>query len=105
MASPVTALSIVVKPAFFASPMANEVVSEDAERFTMLLPISIVLKSFVGFSTSLSTRAAFLAPSPAIDFMRILLTVVRHVSADEKNAESSSRINNIAILDASLESK
>ena len=85
--------------------MANEVVSEDAERLTILLPISIVLKSFVGFSTSLSTRAAFLTLSSAIDFMRILLTVVRHVSADEKNAESINRINNIAIFDASLGSK
>ena len=105
VARPVIALTIVENPRLLASPIAKDVVSEDALRFTILLPISIELRSLVGSSTSLSTKAAFLTFSSAIDLMRILLTVVRHVSADEKNAEKTNRISKTIIREASLESK
>ena len=67
------------------------VIREDAEMFTMLLPIKIALSSLLGFSTSFNTRAALRTLSSARFRKRILLTVVRAVSLDEKNADSRMR--------------
>ena len=80
-------------------------VSDDAERFTILFPISIALNILVGFSQSFKTNAAFLLPSSAIDLRRIWFAVVRQVSAEEKNAERTSKISNIISFEASPESK
>lgn len=71
----------------------------------MLFPINIALNIFVWFSINFKTILAFFTFSSAIDFILILFTVVRHVSADEKKAERTNRINSVIILQASLESK
>ena len=105
VARPVIALAKSEHPNLCAKLMAKEVVREEAVRLTILLPIRMALNSFVGFSTSFKTRLAFFTFSSSIDFIRILFTVVRHVSAEEKNAESTKRMHKIIIFEASLESK
>ena len=87
------------------SLMASDVVSDDAERFTMLLPIRMAESIFGEFSVTLSTFSAFLLPASARVLMRILFTVVRAVSEDEKNAESANNINKNIICDMSSASK
>ena len=76
-------------PTLPSSRMARVVAREDADRFTILLPIriadNILLESFVIFKTH-SARAS---PSSANDLILILLTVVNAVSAEEKNADNS----------------
>ncbi len=47
------------------SLMASEVVSDDAERFTMLLPIRMAESIFGEFSVTLSTFLAFVLPASA----------------------------------------
>ena len=71
--------------------MARVVAREEADKFTMLFPISIAESIFFGRSTTLRTLTALLSPSSAMVLSLILLTVVRAVSADEKNAD---RANN-----------
>lgn len=105
VAAPVIRLVAFEKPDFFARFMAKVVAREDAERLTMLFPIKMELSIFVWLLISFKTNAAFLLPSSAIDFKRILFTVVRHVSAEEKNAENNNSINKINSFEASLESK
>ena len=105
VAIPVIRLAEFEKPDFLAIFIANVVVSYDAERFTILFPISIALNILVGFSQSFKTNAAFLLPSSAIDLRRIWFAVVRQVSAEEKNAERTSKISNIISFEASPESK
>ena len=81
------------------------VAREDADRLTILLPIRIVLRSFPGFSIIFNKVFAFLFPSSAKDMIRILLTVVMAVSAEEKNAESKINSSNTISCMASPESK
>lgn len=71
---------------------ARMVVSDDTAIFTMLLPIRIALSIFEELSRIFKIITALLFSSSARERMRILLTVVRAVSADEKNAESNSKI-------------
>jgi hypothetical protein len=73
--------------------MASAVAKEDAERFTILLPIKIADSIFLGVDTTFKTLAAFLLPSSAMVFNLILFTVVSAVSADEKKADSASNTN------------
>ena len=82
-----------------------EVVSDDAERLTMLLPIRMAESIFGEFSVTLSTFLAFVLPASARVLIRILFTVVRAVSEDEKNAESANSINKNIICDMSSASK
>ena len=89
----------------FIEVLARFVSREEADKFTTLLPINMALSICVFSSISLSTREAFLFLSSANDLIRILFTVVKQVSADEKKAESASRISKITICRASLESK
>ena len=105
VAIPVIALTLSLIPELFASFIAKVVVREEADKFTTLLPINMALSICVFSSISLSTREAFLFLSSANDLIRILFTVVKQVSADEKKAESASRISKITICRASLESK
>ena len=83
---------------------ARLVVREAADRLTMLLPIRIALSILPESSVILSTVFARLFPSSAKLRMRILFTVVSAVSADEKNADSPSRISRIMSCVTSLES-
>ena len=74
---------------------AREVAMEDAERLTILFPIKIALNILPESSVTLSTHAAREFPSSARE--RIRFTVVSAVSAEEKNAESKSRMIKIII--------
>ena len=76
---------------------AREVAMEDAERLTILFPIKIALNILPESSVTLSTRAAREFPSSARERIRIRFTVVSAVSAEEKNAESKSRMIKIII--------
>ena len=69
------------------------VVMEEAVRLTMLLPIRTALNSFSGLEMSRLTVLARLFPSSSRFLMRILLTVVRAVSAEEKKADKINRIH------------
>ncbi|ACR76277.1 Hypothetical protein EUBREC_2546 [Agathobacter rectalis ATCC 33656] len=53
----------------------------------------------------MSTFLAFVLPASARVLIRILFTVVRAVSEDEKNAESANSINKNIICDMSSASK
>ncbi len=64
----------------------------------------MVLRSFPGFSITFSRVSARPSPSWARVCMRILLTVVMEVSADEKNAERQISMIRIRNCMASLES-
>ena len=77
--------------------MVNVVAREDADILTMLFPIKIVLNIFPGFESIFSTRAARLSPPSASVWIRTRFTQVRDVSAEEKNAESISRIIMVTI--------
>ena len=57
--------------------------------FTILLPISIALNIFGELSKIFSSILALLFQASAKERIFILLTVVRAVSADEKNADIS----------------
>ncbi len=70
----------------------------------MLLPIRIALSILPESSVIFNTVFARLLPSSARLRIRILFTVVKAVSADEKNAESISNINRIISCVASPES-
>ena len=70
---------------------ASVVASEDAERLTILLPIKIAESIFAESSVTRSTLSAFLLPASDRVRIRILLTVVRAVSDDEKNADNSNK--------------
>ena len=105
VAKPVIILAMLENPSFSAIRMAKVVVKDEAVRLTILFPIRMELNNVVGSSINFRTSPAFFTFSSAIDFIRILFTVVRHVSAEEKNAERTNRTNKIIILEASLESK
>lgn len=80
------------------------VVMEDADRLTMLLPIKMALNILPESSVISITFFARLLPSSAKERMRILLTVVSDVSAEEKNPEKNSKMIKIIICVATLES-
>ena len=75
--------------------MVSDVTKEEHDRFTILLPIKIALSIFEGSSVSSQTFFARLLPWSARDFILILLTVVKAVSADEKKELN---INNITTI-------
>jgi hypothetical protein len=97
VAIPIKVLELLPKPAFEAKEIARVVVREEADRFTILLPIRIALSILSGFSTMDKTLAALLFPSSARALIRWRFTVVRAVSAEEKNADKISSITNITI--------
>ena len=68
--------------------IASEVASEEAERLTILFPIRIAESIFPESSVTRRTLSARLSPDSARVRIRILLTVVKAVSAEEKKAES-----------------
>jgi hypothetical protein len=84
--------------------IAIVVVRADAERLTILLPISRALSIFVGSSISFKALLAPLTSSSARLLIRSLFIAVRAVSDPEKNADISNSINNITARAASLES-
>ena len=67
------------------------VAREEAEILTILFPIRIALSIFVLLSIIFFTRKAFLLFSSIKVLILILLTVVKAVSADEKNADKKIR--------------
>ena len=85
--------------------MASDVARDDADRFTILLPIKIALSILPELSVMRSTHAALLSPSSASARMRIRFAVVRAVSAEEKKEDKQSRITNTAICNMELVSK
>ena len=66
-----------------------DIAIEEADRLTRLFPINIAESIFAESSVTRSTLSAFLFPASDRVRIRILLTVVSAVSADEKNEESS----------------
>lgn len=68
------------------------VVKDEAEIFTILFPIKIALSIFSFLSMTFKRTAAELFPSSIKVTTRNRLMVIRAVSADEKNAESPSKI-------------
>ena len=87
--STAVAMLTIYPPKVYASVAERE----DAEMFTILLPIKMALSILeVWFSVISRTIAARLFPSSARARRRILFTVVSAVSFDEKNAESIRRM-------------
>jgi hypothetical protein len=76
----------LVTPSLVKRVMKKIVASEDARMFTMLLPISTVESIASKLSASLRTLRAFLLPSSAAVFRRILLIDRNAVSVAEKYA-------------------
>ncbi len=95
--SPKIRISSVKIPVAMPAPMlpnmriASVVAREDAERLTMLFPIKMALSILCISSVMESTRAARLSPPSANVRIRMRLVVVKAVSAEEKNADNSSR--------------
>ena len=79
-------------------------VRDAADRFTMLLPIKMALNILPESSVIFNTVFALFLPSSARARIRIRFTVVRAVSADEKNAERANKATKIIICVASPES-
>ncbi len=79
------------------SSMVRAVIMEDADRFTILLPTSTVLSILPGFSITRVRISASLFPASARVLIRSLFTVVRAVSAEEKNADKASNASTITI--------
>ena len=77
----------------------------EAAILTILLPIRMVLKNFVFLSSRESTSLALFDPSSAKDFILILLSEVKAVSADEKKAERNKSTNRTINRVVSDESK
>lgn len=109
--SPNIRISRVSIPVAIPAPMlprsltARVVARDDADRFTMLFPISIAESIFAESSVTQRTLSALLSPASDRVRMRILLTVVSAVSADEKNAENSKSTISIIICAISPASK
>ena len=74
--------------------IANVVAREDAYKFTILLPINIALSILPYFSNTSRAVCALLLPSSARALSLTLFTVVSDVSAEEKNADNITKINN-----------
>ena len=105
VARPTKVAVLVPAPSWAAILVASIVDNEDALRLTILLPIRMALSILDGLSVSSLTRMARLSPSSARPRIRILLTQVNAVSADEKKADKASKITRIRSCIASLESK
>ena len=95
--SPSTSTSRVSIPvarptyAFPNTEIVSVVARAEAEILTMLLPIKMAESILEDWSRIISTLFAFLLSSSARSWICILLTVVRAVSAEEKNAEPTSK--------------
>ena len=92
---PIAVAVLEAIPMFAIIRVTIVVAKDDAERLTILLPIKIALSNFWGSSIICRTRAALGLPSSSNVRIRILLTVVNAVSADEKNADNKIRIINV----------
>ena len=90
--TPMAVAVFEASPRFIIIRVTIVVISEDADRLTMLLPIRMALSIFCGSSIIFRIRAAFGRPSSSKVRIRILFTVVKAVSAEEKNADRSTRI-------------
>ena len=90
---------------FPKTSMVNVVMMADAAMFTMLLPIRMVLSIFPESAITFSRTRAFLLPCSTKDWIRIRLTVVRAVSAEEKKAERSTMMTTAPACIGTLESK
>ena len=75
---------------FPQSRIARMVAREEAEIFTILFPIRMAESIFTESSCIFVSILARLCPSSDKERIRILLTVVRDVSADEKKADNNS---------------
>ena len=82
--------------------MASVVVREEADRFTMLLPIRMALSIFSESEIRASTLFALRFPPSDRALIRCRFTVVRAVSAEEKKADKAS--NSISIIICRMES-
>ena len=102
VAIPAPRLMLSSRPRRVHTEKAYDVEIEEADRFTILLQIKTVLNILEGFSISFNTRFAALFLSSAKARIFNLLTVVSEVSAEEKNADSSSNTIRIIIFFASL---
>ena len=98
VAIPAPRLVLFSSPICLQMEKAREVEIEDAERFTTLLHIRIQLSIFDGFSRSFKTLIAALFFSSAKARILSLFEVVSAVSADEKKADKSNRINMITMF-------
>ena len=105
VASPTKVAALAPAPSCVAILVASMVDNEEALRLTILLPIRIALSILDGLSVSSLTRQARLLPSSARLRIRILLTQVNAVSADEKKADKANKTIRIISCIASLESK
>lgn len=85
------AIPVALMPYF---SMAMTVAREEAEIFTILLPMSRALMSLEGFSTSFRALFALLCPSSAKCLNLSRLAAVNAVSAEEKKADKITRITN-----------
>ncbi len=85
--------------------VARVVAREAEDRFTMLLPIRMALSILPESSVISSTFFARLLPSSAMLLRRILLEVVKAVSAEEKNADNNNKTIITINCMTSLESK
>ena len=101
----ITKEDVAPAPSCVAILVASMVDNEEALRLTILLPIRIALSILDGLSVSSLTRQARLLPSSARLRIRILLTQVNAVSADEKKADKANKTIRTISCIASLESK
>ena len=91
VAIPMAVADLEARPKLAVIRVTMIVVNDEAVRLTILLPISIAESIFPESSVTRRTLSARLFPDSDRVRMRILLTVVRAVSDEEKNAESSSK--------------
>ena len=90
-------IQVAIPTALLPNNLVVSVVARaEDEIFTMLLPINMVLINLSLLEISFRTLAARLLPLSAIERKVNLLTVVRAVSAEEKNADS--RINRMIVI-------
>jgi hypothetical protein len=85
--------------------MVNVVKREEADKLTRLLPMRIALSILPCCSKIFDKITALSSPFSARVLIRILFTVVRAVSDDEKNADNASKTPKISNCMTSLESK
>ena len=75
--------------------MVRVVIREDADIFTILFPMRIVLSIFGESEMTFSRMIARLSPCSDRACILILFTVVMDVSAEEKKAESAINIRTV----------
>ena len=81
------------------------VAREDAAMFTILLPINMVLSILLELEITFSNVMARLFPCSAREWIRMRLAAVIDVSAEEKKADSNTRISMVTACIGTLESK